>query len=404
MAKILVVDDEPDFAEYVSDVLNDLHHDVEHVSDARSFAKAYTNSFDVIFTDLFMPDMDGVEVIRFLAENRSFASLVLMSGKDQGVLNSSRELALARGMPVLGVLQKPFEFCDVEHIMSTYVPRPCADKIRLDADALAGELEHALADNQIYLNYQPQCDLVTGKAVGVEALVRWMHPGHGLIPPSLFVPLLEQGPGINQLSDFVFQRALLDLATITKVTPDLTMSINFSAKCMEDVELPEKLGTAAQRLQLDPARIVCEMTETALSDDLASYMDILNRLRMRRFGVSIDDFGTGYSSLLQLIQLPFSELKIDQSFVSGLLTKKECRSIVSISTMLGRELGMRVVAEGIEDPETVGVLQEFGCHHGQGFAFAPPMLLDETLSWLKSDKALDCLGTASSPPGSPHSP
>ena len=375
--KLLVVDDEPNFAEFVGDVAEIMGFDVTWTDDAMEFSTLYNADLNVIVLDLFMPNIDGIELLRFLNEHNSNASIIFMSGKDQGVLNSAQEIAVEQGMNVLGVLSKPFLVKQLQDVLKKYVQ--CAPiQIEKPYQApTASDIRSAIENDELFMVYQPQLNMVNRDFVGVEALVRWDHPTRGLIPPAIFIPIAEENNLINEISLFVTRAAIKQQADWLKIGSNLRMSINMSPKNLDDLLLPEKLESLATEMGASINQIMIEVTETALMSDVVRYMDILTRLKMKGFNLSIDDFGTGYSSLQQLVRVPFSELKIDQAFIKNLSTDKECKTITEISIVLAHKLGMKVVAEGIESEAVWKILQQLGCDQGQGYFMAKPMLPEE---------------------------
>ncbi len=381
--KVLIIDDETDFAEYVADVAEGVGCDVRWTDDPTAFATLYTNDIDIVVLDLFMPEMDGIEILRFLSDNRSAVSVVFVSGKDKSVLNSARELAGERGIPVLGVLEKPFLATELEVLLAAYTPRSAGDPGGTAELPSVEDLQRAIVDGELFLAYQPQIALTNSRPVGVEALARWNHPTKGSIPPNHFVPLAEDGDLIDDLTQHVAGIAIRQQGDWRRQGIDLRVSINMSPKVLDNVDMPELLAHQVANAGSDVSKIVIEVTETALMRDLASYMDILTRLRMKGFGISIDDFGTGYSSLQQLVRVPFTELKIDRAFIQNLDSDQECRTIAEITILLAHKLGMKTVAEGIETEAIWNLLGELGCDEGQGFWMGRPMAATDLEQWLR---------------------
>jgi EAL domain-containing protein (putative c-di-GMP-specific phosphodiesterase class I) len=306
-----------------------------------------------------------------------------MSGKDPSVLRSAKELATEQGISVLGWLQKPFRAQQLEDILNKYVkasPKAAAHNTLITVD----ELAQAIKDKVLYLVYQPQVSIIDRRVIGVEALVRWKHPIKGMIPPSYFIPMAEENNLIQEITSLTTKAAIHQQGIWRKQGKNLRMSINMSQKVLDDLELPSKLAACATSLGADLSKVMIEVTETALTSNLIQYMDILARLRMKGFGLSIDDFGTGYSSLQQLIRVPFSELKIDGAFIQKMTTDKECFTITKVSIKLAHELGICVVAEGIEREEEWNILKQLGCDEGQGYWIGKPMPPEEIESWMES--------------------
>jgi EAL domain-containing protein (putative c-di-GMP-specific phosphodiesterase class I)/ActR/RegA family two-component response regulator len=380
--KLLVVDDETDFAEFVAEVALGMGFDVQSTGDPEEFATLYSADLDIVVLDLFMPGMDGIELLRFLSNNNCEASVVFMSGKDMGVLHSARELALEQGISVLGTLQKPFRIAELREVLSNFVQRPSIKDTGTDELPSLGELHTAIEKQECFLVYQPQVNIATRQVIGVEALLRWKHSTKGMIPPSYFIPVAEENCLISEIDSVAATTAITQLGLWQRIGLNLRMSINMSTRVLDDLDLPEKLATSADELGADIENITFEVTETALVTDVSRYLDILARLRMKGFNLAIDDFGIGYSSLEQLVRAPFTELKIDQTFIKNLETDAECRTVVETSVLLAHQLGMHVVAEGIENEAVWNILQELGCNRGQGYWIGRPLPPEEIEPWV----------------------
>jgi diguanylate cyclase (GGDEF)-like protein len=257
---------------------------------------------------------------------------------------------------------------------------PERDGTKQEQLSLLGELRRALERNELRVHYQPKVDLRTGRTKGVEALVRWHHPSLGLIRPAQFVPLAEESDLIDPLTDWVFASATKQAAAWRQqgFTPEV--AINISARNLRDIELPDRLARLCERSGIKPVGVTLELTETSAMSDAIQMMDVLTRLRVKGFKLSIDDFGTGYSSLVQLRKMPFSEIKIDISFVLHMLEDKDCQVIVEAIIDLARKLGLESVAEGVESEPIWNALRALGCDCGQGYYLGRPMAADRIAS------------------------
>jgi len=382
--KLLVVDDEPEFAEFVTDVAENINFDVISTSDPMEFAALYISDLNVIVLDLFMPKIDGIELLRYMFDCNCKASIIFMSGKDIGVLHSAQNIAEELGMTVLGVLTKPFFVNQLEELLAKYVLYTSTTTTNTPELPSISDIRTAIDNEELYLVYQPQLKISDRAVLGVEALVRWEHPTRGLIPPGIFIPIAEENNLISDITSFVNKTAIRQQGEWLKAGIDLRMSINMSPKILDDLELPEKLTAYAIEVGASIENINIEVTETALMSDVVRYMDILTRLKMKGFTLSIDDFGTGYSSLQQLVRIPFNELKIDQAFINKIDTDKDCRTICEISILLAHKLDMTVIAEGIESEAVWKILKELGCDEGQGYWMGMPMLPNEIEPWIEN--------------------
>jgi diguanylate cyclase (GGDEF)-like protein len=248
---------------------------------------------------------------------------------------------------------------------------------------LLGELRRALEQRQLLLHYQPKVAAHTGQLLGVEALVRWQHPEHGLVPPGEFVPLAERTGLIVPLTHYVLDEGLRQGRQWSDAGHELSIAVNVSARRLLDLQFPDEVAALLERHQLPAELLVIELTESTIMADPVHALDILTRLNTMGVQLSIDDFGTGYSSMAYLEHLPVHELKVDRSFVSQMLQSSSDAVIVHSTIDLGRNLGLRVVAEGVENALTLQQLDLLGCHAVQGYHISRPVAPDDLTSWLE---------------------
>jgi EAL domain-containing protein (putative c-di-GMP-specific phosphodiesterase class I) len=332
-----------------------------------------------------MPEVDGIELLRFLAEADCEASIILMSGFDAHVLQAAAELARAQGLRVVGSVKKPIRLEELEPLLVSATSPERIDLHPESGGPTAEELETALDEGQLHVFYQPRISLKLGSVVGLEALARWRHPQHGFYSPSLFIPLAEQTGLIEPLTDTVLRKACLQCRSWLEEKLISEIAVNMSAQ-MRDLDLPESIISTLEEYGLTATQLVIEITETALMRELVKSLDVLTRLRMKGILLAIDDFGTGYSTMQQLQRYPFNEIKIDKSFVKNLTTDDESRAIVDTTIELGRRLKMRVVAEGVESVGALDYLRSQGCDMAQGYFIARPMPAAAVENWLRSAK------------------
>jgi diguanylate cyclase (GGDEF)-like protein len=253
--------------------------------------------------------------------------------------------------------------------------------------ALASELRGAVQRDELVLHYQPQVRQPGGEVRTLEALVRWQHPSRGLLGPDEFVPIAEQTGLIDDLTRWVLDSALAQLREWRVDRPELVVAVNISARSLQHLHLPEMIAQALERAGAEPDWLLLELTETALMSEVTRASAVLGQLSAAGHRLSLDDFGQGYTSLSQLSELPLSELKIDKSFVLNMLQSPSDAAIVRSVIDLGHNLGMNVVAEGVEDAEAVRGLLDLGCDVNQGFWFSRPLCADQVAGWLAAQPA-----------------
>jgi diguanylate cyclase (GGDEF)-like protein len=250
--------------------------------------------------------------------------------------------------------------------------------------ALVSELRSVIDQEGLELHYQPKMEMATGRVIGVEALVRWPHPVEGLVRPDEFVPIAERTGLIGPLTDFVLRTALAQCQRWEEAGHHLSVAVNLSARSLLDTDLVDDIARALSVSGVDASRLVLEITETSVMSDAVYAMQVLNRLSSMGLTLAIDDFGTGYSSLSYLKRLPVDEVKIDKSFVLNMQEDENDAVIVRSIVDLARNLGLRVVAEGVETASTWDALREMGCDIAQGYVISRPLPADQLGAWLET--------------------
>ena len=364
--RLVVLDDEPLFRQFICEVARSCGFETFDTGSLTEFeSRIRSDRPHAVVLDLVMPKADGIEILRKLSALLADIPILIASGMESRLLDTAMRLGEARGLKMAGVIKKPIRVAALQAIFEQIASGPYALTETM--------LRDAIERSEFVLHYQPCLDLRSRRFVGVEALLRWQHPERGNIPPSSFIPLAEESRLIDRITDIVLAKALGQANQLSKPAPPLDISINLSAKNIRDVDFPDQVLAMCRDHKVEPSRIIFELTETATMQDAVLMMDVMTRLRLKGFRLAIDDFGTGYSSLSQLRRLPFSEMKVDLTFVSTMLSSRDSEIIVMTIVNMAHNLGLRAVAEGVENRATLERLIEMGCDLAQGFLIARPM-------------------------------
>ena len=324
--------------------------------------------FRFVVIDLSLDGEDGLEMLHALERFDRRAIVVLASGFDPRILAATQRLAAALGLLVAGVLQKPILPAALLDLLRRAPQAGLPD--RAASDAIPPErLRLAIAKGQIRAWFQPKTSLASGAIIGAEALARWQGPAGRFFSPADFIQVAERSGQIAALTESILDQALSACATWRDTRPDCSVAVNLSPLLLEDPGLTDRIDGLLQRHGVPPGALVLEITESHGIPDTTRVMETLTRLRIRGMGLSVDDFGTGHASLLSLVRMPFSQLKIDQAFVREALASSDSRKIVRASASLGRELGLDVVAEGVETEPMALLVRDAGCDAGQGWRY-----------------------------------
>jgi EAL domain-containing protein (putative c-di-GMP-specific phosphodiesterase class I)/CheY-like chemotaxis protein len=340
----------------------------------------------VMLLDLEMPVMDGIEVLQQLAQLQHKPAVVLASSSDEVLISAVATMAEALGINLLGAFRKPVNPIELADALNSYnVDAGCLDQAYTPVETDVEQLKMALDRAKIQVYYQPKIDLESMKVAGVEALARWKNPQGDWIPPGVFIPLAEEHGLIGDLTLSVLDQVLQDMNGWWEQGQYIPVAINLSAKSLAEFNLANEIIQRVIRQGIPAHFITFEITESALVIDLPSALATISRLRLKGFGISIDDYGTGFSSMQQLSRFPFSELKIDRSFIQGAPARQYIRNILKSAIEMGQRLGITTVAEGVETEAELHLLKSLGCKQVQGFLLARPMPGRELMGWVEQD-------------------
>lgn len=332
----------------------------------------------VLIVDLEMPVMDGVELIHRLSGLAVRPTLIVASSRESVLIESVEGMVNDLGIPILGAVRKPVTGETLQRLLGRMSDKAGSAQAGTPAtqDVDASDLKHAIARGEIVPWFQPKSELSSGMIRGVEALARWIRPDGKVVPPMQFISIAEQHDMMFDLTLSILEQTLRALRQWHSNGFAMSAAINLSPSSLGDMRLADAILRRTEDAHLPPKLITLEITESAMVSNAAALRDLI-RLRLRGFGLSIDDYGTGFSSMQQLSRVPFSELKIDRSFVDGASHRPHQRMLLESAIDLGKRLGLATVAEGVETREDWLLLKELGCQIAQGYLISRPTPADE---------------------------
>lgn len=384
---ILIVEDHPFQHVYLQNLFNELgDFDLVCARDGEeALACLKHRDFDLVLTDLLMPGMDGVQFIQGLAAHPSRPALAIMSAASRRMLMGASLVASNLQVKVIGLISKPVNAaalrCLTDQLQALRQVAPVDSHPGIDRQAIVT----ALDNDALQAWFQPKKALSNGRIVAAEALVRWVHPEHGTLLPGAFLPALIACGLEERLLWCVLKQAMAAQSAWRQQGYDIPVSVNLPTHLLNSHDLPDRILALVLKHQGLPARICFELMECSVPDDISNFYAGACRLRIKGFGLSQDDFGKGYSSYMNLVSAPFTELKIDRALVQGCNANEELAQALTSIVSLGRQLGLTVVAEGVETAQELALLRKIDCTQVQGFLISHAVSSDQFQYLLTQD-------------------
>jgi EAL domain-containing protein (putative c-di-GMP-specific phosphodiesterase class I) len=342
----------------------------------------------LVLTDLDMPGMDGLQLIRYLTERQLTEHLVVTSARDPRLLEVVESMGSDNTqMHLLGTVAKPLAMDELLPLLQKIGQGGAGTRASGQAPVDLAEIERAIAQRQFRPYFQPKISIKTGALKGVEALARWLHPERGMVAPLDFIPAIEGTALMEPFTLLIVEDALRQLVGWRAAGLDkMTLSLNLSADNMASDSFIESLDHLVHAFRLAPEALIWEVTETTIMSNLSQALSNLGRLRLKGFGLAMDDYGVGYSTMQQLARCPFTELKIDRVFVDGAAQRASRRVMLESAIEVGRRLNVTTVAEGVESEVDWQLLRNLGCDLAQGYLVAKPMAASELFDWARTNR------------------
>lgn len=382
---IIAIDDEPEYLNLLSEFAAISSISTVTFSQWSDEVLPQLNQDSLLFLDINMPKKDGIDSLMLISNAGFQGQIILLSGADESVINSVSKLGDSLNLNMFGTLTKPFTLQNFQDTITRYnnikqtpeVLNEALIELDLDLDHIKDGLKH----HWIYPVYQPQINPETLEIEGMECLTRFKHPKLGFIPPQNFINALTDQNLIEAYTLLFMDKAINEIAPLLKQHQGLSISFNVSALSLNRSFTSAILDMFSKH-DITPSQITIEITETSaisLSDE-ALYA--VSKFRAQGFNLSVDDFGTGYSTFLQLNDLPFTELKVDKTFVDQITTSNKSYKIVKASIVLAEILSLKSVAEGIETKEQLAILKAFGCNLIQGYLYSKPLEIEDLKNFI----------------------
>ncbi|MEO7495156.1 MAG: EAL domain-containing response regulator [Massilia sp.] len=346
------------------------------------FDPAFTPIVNIAIVDLALPGVDALALLRALADTQSQARVVVTGAHSGNLLLSVETLAQAYGIELLGTIAKPVSPEQLEALIAHYRPPRPAEALASGPLLSFAEVAAGLQAHEFLPFFQPKIELETGQVTGLEAFARWRHADHGLLEPGAFIDALERHGRIDFLDWTMIEQSVQRCRELHDRAIRIGVSINLAPATLAHPAFIEQIGACVARHRVAPEFITFELPESSVLSSDADFLERLLRLRIAGYGLAIDDYGTARSNLQLLARIPFTELKIDRSFVDGAYNRRAIGTVLGSFLGLARSLGRMSVAVGVENRQDWDFLQGLGCTYAQGYHIAKPMPAEDFPAWL----------------------
>jgi len=384
--EILLLDDDPLQLKLLTRTLNGFGYTqlvaCDNAAAALRALDAPHRSIGLILLDLNMPGVDGVAFLKLLSERRVDAAVVLVSGEDERLIESAARFGASQHLRILGAITKPVVPAGLRAMLDRWQTQAAAPVPPKEYSA--DQVARAILHNELVPHFQPIVHLATGVLAGAETLVRWQHPDDGLVMPGQFISVAEERGLIRDITEFMIRAAVTQGRIWRDQGMDVSVAVNVSMGDLTRADFADFVLDALERSGLPPTALVLEVSERRFAQDPDTALAAISRLRMRRISMAIDNFGIGSSSLAQLRDVPFNAVKVNGSFVHGAAGNAILGAIVNSSIDLARQLGLRTVAEGVEDSTDWVWLRASACELAQGWFIGAPMAASELAAWVNA--------------------
>ncbi|EHZ2593625.1 EAL domain-containing protein [Vibrio parahaemolyticus] len=383
--KILIVEDDIVQSTMLKMKLSKLGYDDISIADNGLLAKKslLQNNYDLIFCDIIMPHVDGIELISSCINNSTDSGLIIMSVIDSSIIKVTKGLCHLLGYNYVDTLAKPYTQKDLSKVIEGFTNRIIKIKTEgsKNKEITLDEIQSIFKEDRIFVQYQPQFSFRTGAMIGVEALARMSHEKLGQCTPDSFLSKVRELGLMDELYERVLDKAT---AAMSLMTSDIRLSVNINQELLE-TNLCDKTLDICKKNNFPPNNLTLEITETEAYGNSRLVYSNLARLRLHNIGLAIDDFGTGFASVDKLIDLPFTDLKIDRSFIDGIVNDYKLQQVTKLSLHLSQSLGLNCIAEGVEDKQTWDFLKKLGIDACQGFYTGKPVFINDILELASKD-------------------